>query len=63
MDIWIKGGVLYDQHYAWQMRFNADSKMVGVRVFFDSHSSKDVLAAEIERQWRNEVRKQEEVFD
>ncbi|MCJ1239480.1 hypothetical protein MMC14_007476 [Varicellaria rhodocarpa] len=50
VDTRTKGGVVYDQHYAWHMRFNADGKIVGVRVFLDSAHLEKILDVERAKQ-------------
>ena len=49
-DTYTKGGVLYDQHYSWHMRFDQDSMITEVKAFMDTAHLEKVLGDELGKQ-------------
>ncbi len=45
-----KGGVSYDQHYSWHVRFDEEGMIVEAKAFLDLQHLEEVLGGEVRRQ-------------
>ncbi len=52
VDTYTKSGVLYDQHYAWHMRFDEEGRVREVKTWMDTAHFEAVLGGEMAKQDR-----------
>lgn len=52
VDTYTKSGVLYDQHYAWHMRFDREGMVAEVKTWMDTAHLEKVLGGEMAKQDR-----------